>query len=226
MHRVVDSIRQIARHEIAGRENAGLAVVKAVHGANGDKDYAATVQLRESGLVLPRVPIATGLTGYVALPRENDLVVVLFVGGDLHAPIIVGRLYSQEVAPPAHGPGEVVVVLPGDETSPDKRLELRVKTPGDGTRSLDLLIDGTVKVELAIDDQSIRLKAQDAELLLRQTGSSDGVAELKAAGSRVRIEQGGNVTLEAQGTLKLKATNIEIKADASVKISGSTIDLN
>jgi len=227
MQRIVHTLRQIARHEVEQHWHPAFGVVKTLHGAGGaDAFYACTVQLRESGLVLPKVPIATGLTGVAALPRENDLVVVLFVGGDLHAPVIVGRVYNEQVAPPDNEPGELVAVLPGDETDSRKRLELKVATPGDGSRDLKITLDGTVQITLHVHDGGIELKAQDAELKLTQSGSSDGKAELKVGGSKVVIEQSGNVTIEAAATLKLKATNIEISGDATVKVAGQAIDLN
>lgn len=226
MQRMVHTIRQIARHESGQRWIAALGVVRSLHGRDGESDHSCTVELRESGLVLPKVPIATGLIGSVALPRENDLVVVVFAGGDLHAPVILGRLYNEEVAPPTHGPGEVVVSLPGDEEADDKRLELRVVTPGDGTRSATLLLDGDVQVKIEINDEGVRIQAQEATLSLTQSGSSDGKVELAAGDSKVTIEQGGDMTLEAQGKLKLKASEIEIAGDASVKLTGQTVDIN
>src|SRR5262249_18435920 len=156
----------IARYEAQQRWISALGVVKSVQGAGSPQKYSCTVELRETAIVLPEVPIATGVIGTVSLPRENDLVVVLFPGGDLHAAVVVGRLYNEEVAPPQHTQGEVVTVLPGDEDSPDKRIELRVKTPGDGTRKLTLTLDGTVKVELGIEDDGITLQAQDTQFTL------------------------------------------------------------
>lgn len=226
MQDIVHTIRRIARHEAQQRWISALGVVKAVHGSNGEEAYACTVALRESGLVLPRVPIATGLIGSVALPRENDLVLVIFAAGDLHAPIVAGRLYSEQVAPPAHGPGELVSVLPGDESDPAKRIELRVSTPGDGSRRIDLALDGEPKVILTITDGEITLAAGQARLRLAQSGGSDGAAELDVAGNRVHVAQNGDLTLEAQGKLRLKAAQIEIIGDAAVKISGQTVDIN
>jgi uncharacterized protein involved in type VI secretion and phage assembly len=227
MQRIVHTLRQIARHEMQQHWHASLAIVKSVHGADASNQYyACTVQLRETGLVLPKVPIATSVTGVAALPRENDLVVVQFIGGDLHAPVVIGRLYNEIVAPPQNAPGEYVTVLPGDESSTDKRLELRINTPGDGTRAIKLLLDGSVAIALNIDNGGIELKAQDTVLKLTQSSSSDGKAELKVGDSSVTIEQGGDITIEATGTLKLKANKIEIAGDASVKVTGQSIDLN
>jgi phage baseplate assembly protein gpV len=222
VHAIVHTIRDIARHEVEQRWNAALGVVTSVQ-ATG---YTCTVELRESLLVLPEVPLATGLMGTAGLPAENDLVVVLFAGGDLHAPIVVGRLYNEKIAPPQNEAGEFVAALPAGETAADKRLDLRVKTPGDGSRTLTLTLDGSVKVELAVSNDGITLTTQDTSLALTQSSSSDGKAELKVGNSKVVIEQAGNVTVEAEGTLKLKASTIEISGDTSVKIAGQTVNLN
>lgn len=201
--------------------------MKTLHAADASNHlYACTVQLRETGLVLPKVPIATGVTGMASLPRENDLVIVLFIGGDAHAPVVIGRLYNEIVAPPDNAPGEWVTVLPGDEADTDKRLELRVKTPGDGTRAIHLQLGGSVEIAVNIDDAGIELKAQDTTFKLTQSSSSDGKAELKVGDSSVTIEQGGDVKIEAAGTLTLKANKIELSGDLSVKVAGQTIDLN
>lgn len=227
MQQIVHTLRQIARHEVEQHWHAGLAVVKTLHTSDTSNHlYACTVQLRETGLVLPKVPIATGLIGVAALPRENDLVIVVFIGGDVHAPVVIGRLYNESVTPPDNSPGEWVTVLPGDESDKEKRLELRVKTPGDGSRSIHLQLGGSVEIAVNIDDGGIELKAQDTTLKLTQSSSSDGKAELKVGDSSVTIEQGGDVKIEAAGTLTIKANKIEISGDMSVKVAGQTIDLN
>jgi phage baseplate assembly protein gpV len=226
MQRVVQTMRQIARHEVEQHWNASLGVVKALHGANGESHYACTVELRETRLVLPKVPIATGLIGLAGLPRENDLVIVIFVGGNPHAPVVLGRLYSEDVAPPKNSPGEFVAVLPGDEESEEKRLELRIETPGDGTRDIRLKLAGSVEVAVSIGNEGLEFKAGDTSLKLSQSSGSDGKTELTAGGCKVVLEQGGDVTIEASGTLKLKAAKIEISGDTSVKVAGQTIDLN
>lgn len=227
MQRVVQTIRQIARHEVNQRPSVSLGVVRSVHGSNGEKAYACTVELRDSGVVLPKVPIATNLIGSVALPREKDLVVVAFANQDLHGPVVIGRLYSEDVEPPQHGPGEFVVSLPGDETTPEKRLEIRTVTPGDGTRTVTVTLKGdSVSIECRIADDGVQVQVQDVTLSLKQTGSSDGSLELKAGEAKISLKQSGEMNLETSGTLKLKAGKVEINADTEVKVNGTTISLN
>jgi phage baseplate assembly protein gpV len=220
---LVHTVRSIAREEVQHRWTTALGVVRSVH---GDEEHACTVELRESALVLPRVPIAVGVLGAAALPNEGDLVVVAFAGGDVHAAVVVGSLYDENTAPPSHRPGQVVLNLPAGETADDSRLLLTVDVPGDGTRSATLTLGGTVTVSLAVDDGGVVVTAGQASLTVQQSSSSDGTAELKVGDSSVLIEQSGDVTVKAAGSLKLQATNIEISGDATVKVAGQTIGLN
>jgi uncharacterized protein involved in type VI secretion and phage assembly len=224
MHRLVSTIQQIARHEAAQQAAPCLGLVQSVHGSGLGSDYSCTVALRESGVVLPKVPIAVQFIGFASLPRENDLVLVAFAGGDLHAPVVIGRLYNEEVAPPKNAPGELIAFLPGDAKTSNDRIELTVAT--DGGRKIGLKLAGSVSIEVLIDDGGIQFKAQDVSLALTQSGPADGKAELKVGDAKVTLEQSGDVSVETTGSLKLKAGQIEIKADASVKISGATVELN
>ena len=226
MQHVVDVIQQIARGEARTRPLMALGTVTSVRGSNGEKDHACTVALRDTGLVLPRVPIATGVIGAVALPSEGDLVAVLFAEGDYHDPIVIGRLYAADVDPPPHGPGEAVLSLPGGETADDKRIDIRVTTPGDGSRALTVTLDGSVAVEVEISDNRVRLTAQDATIEVQQTGGSDGTIRLEVGEAKAELKQNGDVSIETSGTLKLKANKVEISGDTDVKIAGTSVQLN
>ncbi|MGE3956470.1 MAG: phage baseplate assembly protein V [Vicinamibacterales bacterium] len=226
MQPVLDVVSQLVRAEGRSRPFIALGVVTSVHEKTGDSDYACTVELRDSSLVLPRVPIATGVIGAVALPAIGDVVTVAFIEGDYHHPIVIGRLYHRSVAVPTHAPGQAVISLPGGETADDKRLDLRITTPGDGTRSVALTLDGSVKVELVINDSSIRLQAQDALIELTQSGSSDGQVRIEVGQATATFSQGGDVSIETTGTLKLKGNKVEISGDTQVKIAGTTVQLN
>lgn len=222
MHEVVQSLRRIARHEAMQRNAACLALVKSVQG--GPDDHSCTIALRESGIVLPKVPIAVGFMGFAALPAEGDLVVVLFLGGDLHAPVIAGRLYSQALQSPEHGPDELVVRLP-PAAEKDKRIELRIKTPDD-TRALTLTLDGEVKVGLTIDDEGMQFETGEVKIALKQTSASDGALTVTVGKAKLAMAQGGDVSIETSGKLVLKGQSVEISGDTSVKVAGQTIDLN
>jgi phage baseplate assembly protein gpV len=222
---IVGTMRGIARDEASSRWHPALGIVTSAHG--GTTEHACTVALRETGLVLPKVPIATGLLGTAALPAVGDLVLVVFAGGDLHAPVVVGRLYDDQVAPPDHQPGELIAFLPGGETDVEKALQVAIRTPGDGTRAIELTLTGSsVEVKALVSDDTIGISVQDTKLELKQTGSSDGKATLQVGDSSITIEQGGDVKIAAKGKLSLTASDVEINGDTTIKVAGQTIDLN
>jgi hypothetical protein len=83
-----------------------------------------------------------------------------------------------------------------------------------------------VKITADIDDEGVRISTGDVQFNLKQTSASDGQAELKIGDSKILIEQSGNITIEAGGTLTLKGAKVEVSGDSSVKIAGTKVDIN
>ncbi len=217
-HTIVRTIRDIAEREVASHPNAGIGVVTSIRSPDGT--YACSVKIRETGLVLPTVPIAVGALGVAAVPEVGDLVVVMFVAGDFHAPVIVGRLYDDETGPPPNKPGEAVISLPPGPTDADKALVVSLKA-GDDARSLTITLDGSQKVEVKIEDEAVSLVAGDSQVDL-----GTGSITVKSGDSKLVLKKDGDLSIEAGKKLSIKATQIEIHGDASVKVAGQTIDLN
>lgn len=201
-----DTIRRIVKDELGRVRTAELGVVREQHphASDSDKDnYACTVELRNSGLVLKNVPVATGRIGSVAIPGVGDLVLVQFLSGNINAPVIVGRLYNDEDRPPVSEDGKAVTHLPlgaGDSdavhfelVSNDKR-ELTMKFGSGLTVGLR---DADPAVEIDVDGGKAKLSiAKDGEVKLTSNGN-------------VTLE-GAEVTIKASGNLKLKGAKVDI----------------
>jgi uncharacterized protein involved in type VI secretion and phage assembly len=246
MEGVVDVMRRVAEQETRRILTTELGVVTAVfpHEEEGDgENYQCSVQLK--GKLLPdgermelrRVPVATPYLGFAAIPNVGDLVLVQFIGGDVNAPVITGRLYDDEVRPP-----------------PNLRDELLVRHRVDGGGSIRIDAEGRIVLAsaneentLTLDDEAITLTNEKFSLTIDFTGerisiSSEKDLELVASGGTLRLEgktveitSGGDLTLAAtQGKLAAEAKEAEVKASTSAKVEGSsglvlkgaTIDLN
>ena len=110
-----ESIQQIVREEVGRVRTAELATVQKQHAhtSSGDSDnYACTVVLRDSGIVLARVPVATERIGSASIPAVGELVLVQFLNGDVNSPVIVGRLYNDADRPPPNDDGQAILHLP------------------------------------------------------------------------------------------------------------------
>lgn len=218
MSALYDSIVRIARHEVRGQATSGIGVVTEVHAANPAlKDHAASVKMRDTGIVLPRVPVAVGVLGFAAIPDVDDLVVVVFMDGDFNAPVIVGRLYDPDRNPPKHAEGELVLALPPGASTPDLECVVDGNAP-----SVKLTLPGDVTVE--ISKGKVDIVVGDMKVAL--TGAGGGRAEIAAGGSKLTLKKDGDVTLTTSGKLKLEGNEVEISGSSKVKVKGGQVEIN
>jgi len=209
---LVGMIRAIVQNEMAGLRFAEIGVVTELfsHESADDKNnYACSVRLRDSGLELNKVPVATSRIGQVVIPNIDDLVLVQFVGGDLHGAIITGRLYNDVDRPPEAKAKEFVYVSVDEAESDVRRAYLEF--PNGNT--------------VLIDDDKVVVEAGKTTLTMNNGGdveiSSDAKVNIKSKGGTV-INSGGDMTLESSGALSLKAkTDISIEG-LSIAVKGQT----
>lgn len=214
-----DSIARIARHESESRASAGAAIVTDTHSSSGaDNDYAVSIKMRDSGLVLKNVPVASNLLGTVAMPEPGDLVVVVFLDGDFHAPIIVGRLHHPDRNPPSHDTDHLIMSFPAGEE--EASTHLSVARGSEANIELKLGEDFT----LALNKESATLTIGDMKLEV--TSKSGGRAELAAAGSSIVMKQDGDVTISSKTKLVLEGNEVEIKGQSKVTVNGAQVELN
>lgn len=215
-----DAVTRIARHEAGARSIASIGEVTASHDVGPGAlpaDHAVTIKLRDSGLSLPRVPIAVGVMGEAAIPAVGELVVVLFLEGDVHEAVVVGRLYHADLTPPKHTSGELILALPAGTDPPKLLREIK----GDPA-TYRLTLPGDVVLELV--ENTTTIKAGDVEAVVSAAGG--GRIALTAGGTQITLKKDGDLKIEAAGNLAIEATDIEIKGRGKVKISGAMVEVN
>ncbi len=202
-----ETIQKIVRQEIAKVRTAELAIVEEQHphADASDKDnYACTVRLRNSGIVLKQVPVATSRIGAASIPAVGDLVLVQFVGGDIHSPIITGRLYNDEDRPPPNDDGQAILHLPLDAADSDAvHMELH---SGDRRELVMKLGDG-VTLNIRDDDPVVELSVDSGK-------------------ATITVARDGAVTLESNGKVQIKGSEIAIEAQGQLNLKGATVNIN
>jgi phage baseplate assembly protein gpV len=210
-----DTIRRIVREELGRTRTAELAVVQEQHPHAGDSDmdnYACSVTLRDSGLVLKQVPVATQRIGTVSIPEVGELVLVQFVNGDLNAPLITARLYNDEDRPPINDAGQAILHLPPGTGDGDAvHMELH---SGD-SRALVIRLGNGLELSLRDDDPVVELAVDGGKASL--SIARDGGVTLESQRD-VTVKGQGSIGVEAQGELNLKGN--------TVNISGVTVNIN
>ncbi len=227
MSRLVPALQAVARHEIDRRSFCELGVVTSVFdGDDGDDAQTATVRLKDSGEVLPRVPVAVGLTGLAALPREGDVVVVVFPHGEAASPIVLAQVYSDARRPPVADRHTAALTWPGDRDDPEAE-SVQITVSSDGSaREVRIGLGGDTDAALRIADGVVELTSGGVRCVLEHQTSSDGRVKLAAGGTTVELAQDGDLSIAAAGTLVLKGTEVKIEADVAVSINGQTVDIN
>lgn len=118
MTSIVTVMQKVAAREARKIYTNELGVVTSVfpHKSDSDKEnYQCSVRLKNkkqadgSDFELRQVPVATAHIGLANIPNVGDLVVVGFVGGDINAPLILGRLYNDEDLPPKNDVGQLIL---------------------------------------------------------------------------------------------------------------------
>ena len=213
MSSLIDALRAIIRDELAARRPPELGIVTQVYpGDGGAGNHQADLRLRASGLELSRVPVAVPRLGFSLLPRPDDLVVVLFVDGDVHAPVVVGSLYDAQRHPPQAAALDAAFIPPDDQDSAVKRFH--IATPGGG--------------KLTIDDGGLLFEAGGTKLQIAQDGDVS-VTSAKAIAvesqTAITLKAGSDLTIEAATSLTLKGAQVAIQGQAEAKLQGAVVTI-
>lgn len=215
---LVEILQAVVRDELRSLRIAEAGVVTAIfpHESGSDSNnYQCSVKLRDSGLELPRVPVATARIGFAAIPSVGDLVLVHFVGGNLHGPVISGRLYNDVDLPPESKAAECVYVSPDAAQSGVRRLYLEFPNGN----------------KLTLDDDKLLLEMGDTKLTINHAGdvelNSNAKVTIKSQGNMefnsqgdISVTAGGSLSLKAQSDLKLEGLSAGMKAQTSAQVEG------
>lgn len=223
MSTLVGTLQEIIRHELRGLRVAELGVVEAVqpHADAGDHDnYGCDVRLKNSGLLLKRVPVVTGHIGTAAIPNVGDLVLLAFDKGDVNQPLLVGRLYNDRDRPPLNHPDEVIFRLPLQEAD-EKTIKGAIRNHQDQSPPREIIFEMPPKITVRITDGTVRATAGQTEMKLDQPGSGNGGTVTVMAGrTKITMNQDGDVTVEAAGAMTLKAERDLTLEGLNVKLKG------
>lgn len=229
MSEMVEIIQNVAAKEAKNYLNTELGIVTAVfpHADEGDKfNYQCTVKLKNKRtadgkpLELKMVPVSVPYIGMTCIPNVNDLVILNFIGGDIHAPVITGRLYNDEDRPPVNNEKEFKI-------QHDLKEGGSLKIDAEGAITLTSKSEENV---VTINDEKVSITNEKLKLEIDFSGEKITIESTKD----IDIKADGAFTIEAkelniktQAAVKLEAgSSLDIKSSAAMKLKGATIDLN
>lgn len=202
---IIETIREIAAAEVKRLHVSELGVVTSVfpHSDSSDSDnYECNVKLRDRSVELRKVPVATQHIGLVNIPHVGDLVLVTFIGGDINAPIVIGRLYNDADRPPVSAMEQIIYKPPYDENQNLERLHIEFPSG----------------MTLIASDEKVTINAGKTLLVINK----DGDVQVQS-GAKVSIDSSGDMTIQSSsGDLSISANNVKVQGQASVDIKAGT----
>ncbi|MEW6491444.1 MAG: phage baseplate assembly protein V [Cyanobacteriota bacterium] len=221
MESIVGVMKKVAQAEVEKIFTTELGIVTAVfpHASESDKDnYQCSVKLKNykqpdgQDFELRKVPVMTPHMGLVNIPNVGDLVLINFIGGNINAPIIIGRLYNDEDQPPVNKEKEFIL----QQNSKDGSC-LKIDSEGVVT-----VTSKNQKNVFTVKDEEISAKTEKCNLIL--TGEDATLANSQCTvalkGGNITIDNGTcKITVETGGiTIDAASSNVTVKSVGSIKI--------
>lgn len=231
MSGMVEVIRKIVEAEVRKIHVAELGVVTSIfpHSSDSDKDnYECNVKLKNTGLELQRVPVATQHIGLAHIPKVDEMVLVTFLNGDINAPILIGRMYTAEDRPPANDGEEIIYIPPYSENADLRRVHMELPSGIILSVTDDVLSVEAGKTTLKINrDGDVELES-NAKINVTASGDMSFSADKITMESKndIVIKAGAKATLESKSPMSLKGAEVKIEAQGAMSIkAGATANI-
>jgi len=222
MKRIVGIMKKIAQNEARAIHTTELGIVTAIfpHKSESDKEnYQCNVKLKNKKLVdgkdfeLREVPVASPYMGLVCIPNVGDLVLISFIGGNIDAPIITGRLYNDKDIPPVNKEKEFLL-------QHDVKKGGSIKLDAEGKI---IITSKNEKNIITVEDEKVSTQGEKFSITIDTAAgkisiNSDTDMEFKSKNGKFVIDA-KEISMKSGGAVK-------VDASGAVKVKGSTIDLN
>ncbi len=240
MSGMVEVIKKIVEAEIRKIHVAELGVVTSIfpHASDSDKDnYECNVKLKNTGLELQKVPVATQHIGLAHIPKVDEMVLVTFLNGDINAPILIGRMYTAEDRPPANDGEEIIYIPPYSENADLRRLHMELPSGitlsvtddilnvEAGKTTLKINRDGDIEVE---SNEKVSITASGEMIFNADKITIESKQDMNIkAGTNATIKGESGVKMESSATLEIKASaTANIEASAPLTLKGAMVNIN
>ncbi len=166
--------------------------------------------------------------GFFFFPHVDDLVVLAFLNGDVHHPLVIGHYWADTTSAPAKiedGKNEIGLIKTPNGT------EIRFV---DTKEKEKLILSTPSESELHIDDEAKTIQFKDkgfenALTLNWEKGEIELKAKTKltlsAGETSIVLESSGKITGKGSGAVSFDGSDIALKGKASFKAQGATAEV-
>ena len=185
-------------------------------------------QLEETDWCYVMAPLGGKGCGQFFFPNVNDLVVLAYLGGDPHRPLVLGAIWNTVVTPP-------YTVQNG------KVYNFSIKTPGGSEllfydepkkQKVTLTLPSGTKLTIDDENQAVALQDKGGENALTMDLKGGNITlkaktklELSAGSTTVTLESGGNLSVKANKEIAVETATLTEKGSAKVAVQGGAVEV-
>ena len=174
-------------------------------------------------------PLAGNKSGMFFRPSVDDVVLLAFEEGDIHAPFVIGSVWWDDgdikLEAPVEDPNKpeiYIINTPKGHTitlsEEEGKESIEIKTIAGHEFKLD---DGENKITLqSADGDGITLDTQNGEMSIKCKKF-----EVDASGNKLTIGSSG-ATLEAKPSIDIKATTVTVEGSGTTNVKGGILNLD
>ncbi len=185
------------------------------------------MKLKNTGLELQKVPVATQHIGLAHIPKVDEMVLVTFLNGDINAPILIGRMYTAEDRPPANDGEEIIYIPPYSENADLRRFHIELPSGIILSVTDDILSVEAGKTTLKINrDGDVEL-VSEAKINVTASGDMSFTADNIKMESKndFAISAGAEASLESKSPMSLKGSEVNMEADGAMSMKGADVKM-
>ena len=208
-----------------GKQATHIGVIEGIVVDNKDPEGIGRVLVKypwlpnemKSAWARMATPMAGNKMGFVIYPEPNDEVLLDFVNGNVHEPVILGSLYNGKDKPPF------------DNADGENNIRTFVSRSGHVFEVDDT--DGAEKITITDKSGGLIIEMDSSKETITVTSSKDVTfkagANFKVEAKDIEMKAGSNITLKAGSNLEASAgSSADIKAGSQVNVKGAMINLN
>ena len=185
-------------------------------------------QVEETDWCYVMAPLGGKECGQFFFPSVNDLVVLAYLGGDPHRPLVLGAIWNTEVKPP-------YTIQNG------KVYDFSIRTPGgselhfyDEPKKQKVTLTLPSGTTLIVDDENQAAALRDKEgnnaLTMDLKGGNIALKAktkltLSAGDTTVELDASGTLTEKAKTKISMEAATVEEKGTAQVSVQGNVVEV-
>ncbi len=232
----------VDREDLAKRRSIGSNPVIGIVTNNDDPEGLNRVKVKypwltdehESFWARQASQMAGADRGFYSIPEINDEVLVIFEHGDISRPIVVGALWSRkDKNPDAQSSNKNQAVKGGSVNR--RGIRSRVGhylefDDTDGNQYVRLASAGRNQFYLldhhegAYSTGAAMVSAHGHSIMLNDT--ADCIVVSTKTGQKITLKDSGEITVEANASIKMSAPSITLDAAVALNLKGATVKVN